>query len=303
MNFELRHLEGFVAVAEELNFGRAAERLHIAQPALSQQIQKLEASLGVELLIRERRRTRLSHVGELFLVEARRTLAQAGMASSVAQRAQQGELGRLRVGYMPTTSSGLFLTMLAEFQRRYTDVQVALSELPLGVRSEPLDEDTVDAAFIARIGPITCSGDIESRELSTEPFVAALSVAHPLAGRPAIDLADLADEEFVFLDPDGCTEWSDTVRGICLLTAFSPHVTHEVSELSTQLMIVAAGLAVALVPASTRVLRGDGVAFVPLIGQTAEITSAVVWRSGDNSPVLRHFLECLTSGLPVRKFD
>ncbi|MDH2427556.1 LysR substrate-binding domain-containing protein [Sphaerisporangium sp. TRM90804] len=293
MNFDLRHLEGFVAVAEELHFGRAAERLRIAQPALSQQIQRLEASLGVELLVRERRRTRLSDVGELFLVEARRTLAQAETARSVARRAQRGELGRLRVGYTPSTSSGAFLAMLAGFRERYSDVQVELSELAQGGRSQPLDDDVVDVAFVARLGLFPCSPGLGSRELSVEPFVAALRADHPLAARPTLDLAELSDEGFVVLEPQGCAEWHETLNEMCRLAGFAPHIAHQVGELSTQLMIVAAGLGVALVPASTRALRGEGVSFVPLTGPTTQITSAVLWRSNDRSPVLRRFIECL----------
>ncbi|MFC4012659.1 LysR substrate-binding domain-containing protein [Nonomuraea purpurea] len=295
MSFDLRHLEGFVAVAEELHFGRAAARLHLAQPALSQQILRLESSLGVELLIRERRRTRLSDAGQAFLVEARRTLAQAEQARSVARRAGRGELGRLRVGYVPTASSAPFLTALATFQRDHPDVQVELRELPLGSPAGPLRDHQVDIAFIARLGPL--DGCLEDgtmlREMSAERFVAAVSAHHPLAGRPAVELAELAGEHFVLLAPEICREWDETVHGICASGGFTPRVSHYVRELSTQLIIVAAGLAVALVPASAQALRGQGVAFVPLDGPTPPITSAVMWRVGDGAPVLRRFVESL----------
>src|SRR5687768_9618472 len=124
MKFELRHLEAFVAVAEELHFGRAASRLHVAQPALSQQILRLESALGVGLLVREKRRTALSDAGRLFLLEARRTLDQARAAESVAERARHGELGRLRVGYHPTASSQPFLAALAAFERVSPEVEL-----------------------------------------------------------------------------------------------------------------------------------------------------------------------------------
>ncbi|TKK86264.1 LysR family transcriptional regulator [Herbidospora galbida] len=287
MNFELRHLEGFVALAEELHFVRAAERLHIAQPALSQQIQKLESVLGVELLIREKRRTRLTHVGELFLVEARRTLAQAKAAQAVADRARRGELGRLRVAYMPTTSSAPFLAMLADFRNRHPGVRVDLLELPLGTTSQPPD---VDVAFISRIGSFDCP---EGRILSVEPFIAALPVNHPLAGSPVIEIADLAHDPFVVLELDDCPQWGETVHGMCTTAGFRPDVTHRVCQVSTQLMSVAAGLGVALVPASTEGLRREGVAFVPLKGPTATISAAALWRSSDSSPVLARFVHDL----------
>jgi DNA-binding transcriptional LysR family regulator len=295
MNFDLRHLEGFVAIAEELHFGRAAARLHLAQPALSQQIQRLEMSLGVDLLIRERRRTRLSDAGQAFLVEAKRTLAHAEMARTVARRAGRGELGRLRVGYVPTTSSTPFLAMLAGFQRRYPDVQVELRELPLGSLAGPLRDDVVDVAFIARLGSLACLGDDTAiHELSAEHFVAALSTDHPLAAHPAIDVAQLADEDFVFLAPEVCSEWYEAVTNVCRFAGFTPRVTHHAREVSTQLIIVAARLGVTLVPASTQALRGEGVTFVPLADLSPQITSVVLWRAGDGSPVLHRFIEGLT---------
>ncbi|MFI6485119.1 LysR substrate-binding domain-containing protein [Nonomuraea sp. NPDC050663] len=297
MTFDLRHLEGFVAVAEELHFGRAATRLHLAQPALSQQILRLEASLGVELFVRERRRTRLSDAGKAFLVEARRTLAQAKQARAVAVRAGRGELGSLRVGYVPTTSSAPFLAALAAFQRTHPDVEVELRELPLGSLADPLRDDVVDVAFIARLGPLDECLDLNESavvcELSAEPFVAAVSTDHPLAARPVIEVAELAKEDFVLLAPEICQEWDNAVQAICTTGGFSPRVSHHVRELSTQLIIVAAGLAVALVPLSARAMRGQGVAFVPLSGASPPITSAVLWPATNESPVLRQFVESL----------
>ncbi|MEO3872201.1 LysR family substrate-binding domain-containing protein [Nonomuraea sp. B12E4] len=241
----------------------------------------------------ERRRTRLSDAGLAFLEEARRTLAQAERARSVARRAGQGDLGRLRVGYVPTTSSAPFLTSLATFQRDHPDVEVDLRELPLGTPVGLLREQDVDVAFIARLGPLDeCVADgIVLRELSIERFVAAVSAGHPLAGRPAVEPSELAGESFVLLDPEICQEWDETVHGICASGGFTPRVSHHVREISTQLLVVAAGLAVALVPASAQALRGEGVAFVPLDGLTPPITSALMWRADDRSPVLRRFVE------------
>lgn len=300
MSFDLRHLEGFVAVAEELHFGRAAARLHIAQPALSQQIQRLESTLGVDLLIRERRRTRLSEAGQAFLVEARRTLAQAEIARTVARRAGRGELGRLRGGYVPTTSSKPFLAVLAGFRRSHPQVQVELRELPLGSLAAPLHDDVVDVTFVARLGEITCLGpDIAVHELSAEHFVAAVPAGHPLAGDPEIELAQLAQEDFVMLAPELCTEWHETMISTCGLAGFAPRVTHHAREISTQLMFVAAGLGVTLVPASAQALRGQDVTFVPLAGPSPRITSTVLWRAGNDIPVLRRFLDALKAYQPA----
>lgn len=300
MKFELRHLEAFVAVAEELHFGRAADRLRIAQPALSQQILRLESALGVDLLVRQRRRTALSEAGRLFLAEARSTLAQARTAESVAQRAHRGELGRLRVGYNPTASSQPFLSAIASFERSLPDVDVSLQELPMGTLAKPLLDGTVDVAFVISLGELDCQAhDVELRQrvLSSEGFVAALAPAHPLAARPQIDLGELSGDTFVFLSRDVCRFWYDQLVGLCERTGFTPREIRQVGELGTQLTLVAAGLGVALVQQSTRLVRTDGIAYLPIHQPaTPRISSTVVWRADNLSPALGRFLDHLPDG-------
>ncbi|MBF9135104.1 LysR family transcriptional regulator [Plantactinospora sp. S1510] len=296
MNFELRQLEAFVAVAEELHFGRAASRLHIAQPALSQQILRLEATLGADLLVRQRRRTALSEAGRLFLVEARRTLHQARVAQTVAERAQRGELGRLRIGYTPTASSQHFLRMLGEFQRAVPEVDLSLSELPIGSIAAPLRDDLVDVAFVVTLGQFDCAwlgDDVELRQLSCEAFVAAVPAGHRLADRAGIDVADLADETFAFLARDLCPHWFEMVTGVCRTAGFTPRLVHQAGEVGTQLTLVAAGLGVALVQESARMLRADGIAYLPIRHSVPRVSSGVVWRAGDASPVLGRFRAAL----------
>ncbi|MBE1487937.1 LysR family transcriptional regulator [Plantactinospora soyae] len=296
MNFELRQLEAFVAVAEELHFGRAASRLHIAQPALSQQILRLEATLGADLLVRQRRRTALSEAGRLFLVEARRTLQQARVAQTVAQRAQRGELGRLRIGYTPTASAQQFLQLLGEFQRAVPEVDLSLSELPIGSIATPLRDDLVDIAFVVTLGQFDCDWlgeDIELRQLSCEAFVAAVPAGHRLADRAEIDVADLADETFAFLSRDLCPHWFEMVAGVCRTAGFTPRLVHQAGEVGTQLTLVAAGLGVALVQESARMLRGDGIAYLPIRHPVPRVSSGVAWRAADPSPVLGRFRAAL----------
>jgi DNA-binding transcriptional LysR family regulator len=296
MKFELRHLEAFVAVAEELHFGRAADRLRIAQPALSQQILRLESALGADLLVRQRRRTTLSETGRVFLAEARRTLEQAQVAEMVAARAQRGELGRLRVGYNPTASSQQFLSTLASFERSNPHVDLSLRELPMGTLAKPLQDDTVDVAFVISLGEFDCSAHntkLELRVLSSEGFVAALPPKHPLAVRREIGLAELAPDTFVFLARDVCRYWFDQLLALCERAGFTPQANREVGELGTQLTLVAAGLGVALVQESTRLVRSDGIVYVPVREPTPPVASAVVWRADNTSPVLHRFLAAL----------
>lgn len=294
MKFDLRQLEAFVAVAEELHFARAAARLHVAQPALSQQILRLEASLGVGLLVRERRRTALSDAGRLFLTEARRTLEQARVAESVAERARRGELGRLRVGYHPTVSSQPFLAALAAFERAVPGVELGLRELPMGVLGQPLRDDTVDVAFLSTLGEIDCDGpDLRMRTLSTERLLLAAPAGHPLAARDRIGLRDAAGETLIMLDRRVCAFWHDDLLAMCRRGGFHPGSIRYAGEAGAQLTLVAAGLGVALGQESTRLLRTDGVRYVPITDADRPVVSAAMWRATDTSPALARFLALL----------
>jgi DNA-binding transcriptional LysR family regulator len=292
MNFDLRHLEAFVAVAEELHFGRAAARLHVAQPALSQQIMRLESALGIDLLVRERRRTALSDVGRLFLVEARRTLEQAKAAKSVAERARRGELGRLRVGYHPTASSQPFLAALAAFERVVPDVELSLRELPMGVLGQPLHDDVVDIAFLSTLGNVDCGQpQLQMRTLSTERFLVAAPAGHVLAIQDDVALRNLDGETLIMLGRDVCAFWHDDLVSMCARAGYTPRSTRYVGELGTQLTLVAAGLGLALVQESSRLVRTQGLDYIPVRDADRPVISAAMWRATDTSPVLTRFLE------------
>ena len=296
MKFDLRHLEAFVTVAEELHFGRAAARLHLAQPALSQQILRLEAALGVSLLVRQRRRTALSDVGRVFLVEAQRTLEQARVAESVADRARRGELGRLRVGYHATASSPPFLSALAAFEQPAPDVELNLRELPMGVLGQPLHDDVVDVAFLSTVGDVDCrQPQLRMRTLSTERFLLAAPAGHPLTTQAEISLQDLSGETLVMLSRDVCAFWHDEIIAMCQRSGYTPRPVRHVEDLGTQLTLVAAGLGLALAQESTRLLRTDGLAYVPVRDADRAVTSAVMWRQADPSPALARFLGILVS--------
>lgn len=291
MKFELRHLEAFVAVAEELHFGRAASRLHVAQPALSQQILRLESALGVALLVREKRRTALSDAGTVFLAEARRVLSQARVAESVAEQARRGELGRLRVGYHPTASSQLFLSVLAEFERVAPEVDLSLRELPMGLLGQPLRDIQVDVAFLSTLGTVDCGEpELRSHTLSTERFLVAAPAG--MSSGPDVSLADLDGQTLVMLGRDVCERWHDDLLTMCQRGGFTPRAIRYAGELGTQLTLVAAGLGVAVVQESARMLRSSGLAY---LGCDADqpVISAAMWRSDDSSPVLARFLELL----------
>ncbi|GIJ67807.1 LysR substrate-binding domain-containing protein [Virgisporangium ochraceum] len=294
MKFELRHLEAFVAVAEELHFGRAAQRLHVAQPALSQQILRLESALGVDLLVRSKRRTSLSEAGRLFLVEARRTLSQARTAESVAERARRGEQGRLRVGYHPTASSQPFLAALAAFERIAPEVELSLRELPMGILGQPLRDDLVDVAFLSTLGAVDCGQPaLAMRTLATERIVVAAPLSHGTAGAADVAMSDLAGQTLLMLGREVCASWHDSLAAMCERGGFAPRTVRYAGELGALLTLVAAGLGVALVPESTRMLRTEGLAYVGLRDADQPVVSAAMWCSDDASPVLARFLALL----------
>jgi DNA-binding transcriptional LysR family regulator len=294
MKFDLRHLEAFVAVAEELHFSRAAARLHVAQPALSQQMLRLESALGVDLLVRERRRTTLSDAGRLFLVEARRTLEQARAAESVVERARRGELGRLRVGYHPTASSQPFLTALSAFERLVPDVELSLRELPMGVLGQPLHEDMVDIAFLSTLGNVDCGQPrLEMRTLSTERFLLAVPAGHALSTQDDVMLRDLDGETLVMLGREVCAFWHDDLVSMCARGGYTPAAIRYAGELGTQLTLAAAGLGVALVQESSRVVRTEGLDYVTIRDADRPVISVAMWRATDTAPVLTRFLDLL----------
>lgn len=299
MKFDLRNLEAFVAVAEELHFGRAAARLHMAQPALSQQILRLESALGVELLVRERRRTALSDIGRLFLAEAQRTLEQARTAESVVEAARHGQRGRLRVGYHATASSQAFLSALSTFERTVPDVELSLRELPMSVLGQPLHDDIVDVAFLSTLGEVDCGQpQLRMRTLSIEQFLLAAPAEHELSMQDDVSLRDLDGQTLVMLSRNVCPFWHDELVSMCGRGGYTPRSTRYTEELSTQLTLVAAGLGVALVQESSKVVRTDGLDYISIRDADRPVISAAMWRATNISPVLARFLDLLPAAEP-----
>jgi len=193
---ELRHLRYFVAVAAELHFGRAAERLLISQPALSQQIRSLEGELGLKLLERDRRGVRLTPEGEAFLAEAKAVIRQADRAADVARALAEGATGRLRLSYVTTMSGGLPELIVGEYRRRYPGVEITAESGSTAQNVERLTRGELDVAFVHP--PFENGGNLTWVEIATEPLVVALPIRHPLSRRRRIRRADLAGVPLVY---------------------------------------------------------------------------------------------------------
>lgn len=286
---ELRHLRYFIAVAEELHFSRAAERLHIAQPPLSQQIRALEEELGVQLFERTKRRVQLTEAGLVFLAETRQVLAQVEQAVRAAQRASRGEIGRLAVGVNSSATHSFLPEILRVFRERFPFVELVLHELASSQQVQGIRDNRIDIGFLWL--PNINDSALSFMPIWREPVIVALPETHPLANLPEIPLKALAGESFVLPPHQLGPGFYSQIISLCQQAGFSPKVVQEAMLVQTIVSLVAGGVGVALVPASLQSLQRVGVVYKALQGQTPELEMAVVWRQDNSSQILQEFLE------------
>lgn len=287
---ELSHIRGFVAVADELHFGRAAKRLYVTQPSLSKRVAKLEEELGVKLFHRTRREVRLTQAGDAFLEGARLVLEVAQRATEEARKAARGELGRLEVGFFSPAIYGILLEILKSYHERFPAVEVTLHEWTSAVQLERLREAKIEIGFMR--APVEEEGFL-TEHVFLEPIVAALPEDHPQAHREVVPPEELADDPFIMVPRHKEPNSFDRYVSICQRAGFSPKITQEVFEIHAIVGLVATGMGVAFVPGSIRNLKRPGLVYRPLEDPEAHIGTAVVRRSAQPSPVLRTFLDTL----------
>lgn len=287
---ELRHLRYFVAVAETRHFGNAAQRLHMAQPPLSQAIRQLEADLGAELFARTTRQVNLTRAGEVFYDDAIRILNSVEGTARRVKRVADGRHGVLRIG----------LTGLASYRHLPAIAQIVKRDLPevaLEIRTEMLtpaqERGLIDSELdVGLLRPPTREDAVVHRRIAREPLVLVLPDNHPLALEPSIEVGDLRAENFVMYSAASRSVVNDAVMRSCAAADFYPHRAHEVTETSVLLALVAAGLGIALVPESVRAITLDGVLFRPVHGSES-VDLALAWRAHDTSPLLANLLTAL----------
>lgn len=286
---ELRHVRYFVAVAEECHFGRAAERLHIAQPPLSQQIKQLETELGVQLLARSTRKVELTPAGQAYLRRARRILATVDAAADEARHIASGNVGHLSVGFTGSATYGLLPALARTLRQELPGIAMTLKgEMLTPLQVDALLEGALDLGFLR---PPVRSAEIDVRVLRREPLIAAVPSGHPAAGASSpVPLASLSREPFICYPSQHRSVVYDAVFDACRSAGFTPRSVIEVAETSTMVAFVAAGLGVALVPASVRPLQVEGATYLELAGAPAEVELAVATRSGELSPVVQQVL-------------
>ncbi|QFH71572.1 LysR family transcriptional regulator [Enterobacter sp. E76] len=300
MNIELRHLRYFVAVAEELHFGRAAARLNISQPPLSQQIQILEAQVGAKLLARTNRSVSLTAAGAQFLADSRQILSQVEAAAVRAARLHQGETGELRIGF---TSSAPFIKpisdSLSQFRRGYPDVHLQTLEINTRAQIAPLNEGELELGLMRNTHlPDTLDWQLILRE----PLMAMVHRENPLAARPAISLRELADQLFVFFDPHVGTGLYDDILGLLHRYDVQPLIAQEVGEAMTIIGLVAAGLGVSILPASFQRIQLNEMRWLPITEADAVSEMWLVWsKHHEKSAAALRFMQLLNDALSVRK--
>jgi DNA-binding transcriptional LysR family regulator len=283
---ELRHLRSFLAVAEELHFGRAAARLHISQPPLSQQIRRLEDEIGARLFRRTNRRVQLTPAGRAFLAEARQAIASAARAVGAAQRAERGELGELVIGYVMSATYGPLPEVIRMFRKRLPEVQLTLRSLRSVHQSQALLDRRIDVGFVR---PHAGDSRIAYEALWRESVVVALPSDHPLAHRPAVDIADLATDIFLIAPAEDTAAFHDEVFALCRRAGFIPRVDVGVPDVQAALALVAAGLGINPVAATVQRFRRRGVVYRPLRPRSLRIELGLAWRRDDDSAVVLQF--------------
>lgn len=294
---ELRHLRAFLAVAEELHFGRAASRLRIAQPALSQQVKQLEQDLGAVLLERTTRQVRLTGTGAAFVGHARRVLDDIERARESVLLTECGERGEIHVGVTGAITWRLLPRVARTYRERYPLVRMELHPARFSsAQVGALYDGQIDVGFLRTPVP---PGPLTSRIILNEALVAVLPEGHPLAHHREVALAELSDENFVSYPSMQGSTLRDAAVHACWSAGFTPRVVQEAPDTHTVVALVSAAVGVALLPASAETLQFEGVVFAPIAGDVdVRVPIALAWRRNDRSPVLARFLAIAEEVLP-----
>jgi DNA-binding transcriptional LysR family regulator len=297
---ELRHLRYFITVATELHFGRAAEKLHIAQPPLSKQIQDLEKELGFDLFNRTKRSVTLTPAGQAFLIEVNQIFQQLDRAIDIGGKTSRGELGQISIGFVGSATYNILPVMLQQFRDRYPHVRIELHELTTDRQLIWLREGRID---IGLIRPPIVERDFNSKVIFQESVVIALPIDHHLAMTESLDLAELATEPFILFPRELAPGLYDPIIAICQGAGFSPQVVQECIQMQTIVSLVSANMGVSILPESIQEAQRQGVVYKPIRSRSVRFaesgnvsvgklaTIAIVWRSNDPSPTMNRFLE------------
>jgi DNA-binding transcriptional LysR family regulator len=291
-DIELRHLRYFVAVAEELHFGRAAERLHLAQPPLSQQIRKLEDLLGYALFTRTSRSVSLTPAGEALLQRARRTLRNVQRDIDETRSIGHGDVGSLHIGFigsaMLTTLPGIFRS----YREAYPRVRLHLHESFTALVSEGLENGSLDAGILRDGDPME---GMHVTTILSEPFVAVLPASHPCAKQKTVSIGALRDEPFVYYPRSAGARAYEKPLALCEEHGFRPQIVQEASHWLTILRLISAGFGVSIAPACVRRIASAQVVCIPLRAAKAVSNIELAWLAGETRPIVERFRQIAES--------
>lgn len=293
MPIELRHLRYFATVAEELHFGRAAGRLHMTQPPLSQAIQLLEAELGAPLFVRTQRRVELAPAGEALLPEARRLLEQAAMLPELAQRAAAGASGHLRLSFVSTADYSVLPGLLRDFRETHPHVRLTLREATSDLQIDDLLERRIDMGLLIPPLPERAEEELDYRPLLSEPLILAMPAGCAPARNRSLALTEAARLPLIIFPRRIAPVLHDAILDCCHRAGLTPQIGQEAIQMQTIVGLVSAGMGMALVPQSVSNLKRPGVDYRLLAGDSPVVETGLAWRRDNRSPVLQTFLHLL----------
>src|SRR5271156_672236 len=285
-DIELRHLRYFVAVAEELHFGRAALRLNLAQPPLSQQIRKLEELLGYSLFTRTSRSVSLTHAGEALLQRARRTLRNVQRDIDETRSIGHGDVGSLHVGFVGSAMLTMLPGIFRSYREAYPRVKLHLHESFTAQVIEGMENGTLDAGILRDGDPVE---GLQVTTILSEPFVAVLPATHACARQKSLSIAMLRDEPFVYYPRSAGARAYEKALTLCEEHGFRPQIVQEASHWLSILRLIGAGLGVSIAPACVRRIASEEVVCLPLRGAKAVSNVELAWLAGDARPIVERF--------------
>lgn len=291
-NIELRHLRYFLAVAEELNFGRAAERLNITQPSLSRQIQNLEKELGIILFERNPRQLKLTAPGQIFLTEAEQILLRFDQGIRIIKRANRGEIGQLTVGFQGSSVYDIIPISIKVFRERFPEVEIIMQHMTTSEQVIALSENNLDVGFVTP--PITDT-NLELEILLQEPLVLALPENHPLAAHSEISITALANEPLILASRDRGCGLHEQIFDIYQKAGLHPNVVCAAREMQVMLGFVAAGMGISLLPSHVKNFQRTGVVYRTLNPEAPITALGIAWKPENIIPILLAFLEIIRS--------
>ncbi|MEI2467004.1 LysR substrate-binding domain-containing protein [Niallia taxi] len=285
---ELRHLRYFVAVAEELHFGKAATRLNMAQPPLSLQIRQLEEEMGVQLFQRTKRSVELTEEGKVFLEKVYYLFKSLDESIETVRMVNRGEYGEIIIGFIATTAYDILPTIIKHYREKYPAIHVVLKQLTSAEQLSELKNGTIHIGIISEP---TENEEFHLQMIKQEPMVVALPIEHPLSIQTdPIKLIELANDSFIITGRMANQSHYDGVINACYQAGFSPKIVQETEEMSTVISLVSTGMGIAIVPASMKFVLQNRVIYCDIRNNDFQTETALIWKSNNHSPILHTFI-------------